>query len=118
MTFRFTVEGQPPSVNHLYEPSRYGGKHKAPGVEAYQELAAHKTRLAKPKGWVPGDQIRVYYDFYLNREADCDNLQKALNDAIAQALGVNDKSFLPCSRSKVSGVRRAEARVEVELVNA
>ena len=37
--------------------------------------------------------------------------------AIAQALGINDARFLPCVRSKVTGVSRDEAMVRV-TVNA
>lgn len=113
----FVVPGQPPSVNHLY--GQHGGRRfKAAGVEAYQVLVSHVVKLARPRDWVPAGDVRIEYAFYLNRPADCDNLAKALNDAIAAALGVNDRTFLPCTRSRVTGIKRDEARVEVWISNA
>lgn len=115
----FTIPGSAPSVNHMYLPAATHGKlRKAPGVEAWQTAVALIVRAAKPSGWMPAIQIRVTYDFYLNRHADCDNLQKALNDAIAKALGVDDDCFLPCARSKTAGLPKAEARIVVEITNA
>lgn len=99
----FLVPGQPPSMNHLYEQSyrfdgagnRYMGRRKARGVEEYQLIAMHATQRAKPNGWNPGPfnpktgegLIVVRYWWYLNRMVDCDNVQKALNDAIKFGLG-------------------------------
>jgi Holliday junction resolvase RusA-like endonuclease len=45
---------------------------------------------------------------------DCDNVLKALNDAIAIGLGVNDKVFLPCVRSKEIGIKSPRVIVTVE----
>jgi Holliday junction resolvase RusA-like endonuclease len=104
--FTFTVPGAPPSVNHMYEQVRrlsatgqsFGVK-KGDAVAEYQTFAGMCVRLSKPKGWLDswteGTYIRVTYAFTLKRHADCDNLMKALNDAIAGALGVDDKWFLP-----------------------
>jgi len=89
---------------------------KADGVEAYQTGVTYITKTAKPTGWVPGRQIRLRYQFYLNREVDCDNALKAINDAIALGLGVNDKIFLPCVTSKVID-KKAAPCVVVELEN-
>jgi Holliday junction resolvase RusA-like endonuclease len=47
--------------------------------------------------------------------ADADNLLKALNDAIAKALNVDDKVFLPCVRSKAVDGREKDPRVIVEI---
>jgi Holliday junction resolvase RusA-like endonuclease len=116
----FTVPGPIPSTNHSYRPVMIGGKPriiKAAGVEHWQSGVALIVRSAKPKGWLPADQVRVIYDFKLNRRADCDNAMKALNDAIAAALGVNDDIFLPCARSKAMGFRKIDARVEVMIAN-
>lgn len=113
----YFVTGQPPSVNHLYSRRRGGGIYKAEGVERYQTLVVYETKLARPKEWEPAPQIRIFYDFLLWRKADADNLKKALNDAIAIALGVNDDCFLDCTRSKVSGVKKAEAGVTVTVSN-
>lgn len=111
--FSVLIPGQPPSVNHMYAPNRQGGLRKVEGVETYQVMTAHLVRLARPTGWTPTAHIRIFYDFYLSRKADCDNLQKALNDAIAAALGVNDDTFLPCTNSKQ--LDRANPRVEVTI---
>lgn len=114
--FTVTIPGPFPSVNHMYG-YRNGRVFKRPGVESFQVLVAHLVRLAKPLGWAPKPQIRITYDFFLNRHADCDNLQKALNDAIAAALEIDDDRFLPCARSKVAGVPKAEARIVVAITN-
>lgn len=115
MTWRFVIPGRAPSVNHMYLPGRtFGSRRKAPGVEAWQASVANIARSARPSGWRPSGQVRLVYDFYLNRRADCDNLQKAMNDAIAAALGVDDDIFLPCARSKTK-VPTAQERIEVEV---
>jgi len=108
MKWSFEIEGAPPTVNSMYKRIivRQGGKPrpsvmKHQKVADYQLLVTYRTREAKPSGWVwPGNQIRIYYDFFLKRDADADNLLKALNDAIAIALDVNDKVFIPCVRTK------------------
>lgn len=113
MSWTFTVEGQPPSVNRMYRTTQ-GRVYKDPKVEAYQVLVTYMAKLARPKGWEPPSPLRISYSFFLKRDADCDNLLKALNDAIAQALGINDRVFLPCVRNKfVDG--RIDSRVEVEV---
>jgi Holliday junction resolvase RusA-like endonuclease len=119
----FIIPGAPPSVNHSYRPvkvrNKTGGTSlrmaKADSVLAYQTLVAHLVRLARPPRWqLPEGYIRVRYAFYLRRDIDCDNAMKALNDAIAGALGVNDKRFLPCVTSKTVSPKE-DPRVEVEL---
>lgn len=97
---------------------REGRVYKKPGVEAFQTVVAHLVRLAKPKGWLPASQIRLTYDYRLHRRADCDNLQKALNDAIAFALGVDDDRFLPCSNSKTTGASKLDAKIIIGISNA
>jgi Holliday junction resolvase RusA-like endonuclease len=73
---------------------------KRPEVLRYQTSAALIIKAAKPSRWKPEGQIRIEYEFYLGRDADGDNLLKALNDAIESAIGVNDRWFLPCVKSK------------------
>lgn len=120
----FTVEGQPPTVNHIYKIAyrpRKNGKGLAPSlvkadnVETYQAGVTYIVRAAKPSGWKPGRRVRLLYRYYLNRDADCDNLKKAMNDAIAVALGVNDKAFL--ATDVLKEIDRVRPRVEVEVVN-
>jgi Holliday junction resolvase RusA-like endonuclease len=100
----------------MYARRPDGGVYKKEGVEAWQTSVARIVQTARPSGWLPAHQVRLYYDFHLVRRADCDNLQKALNDAIAHALGVNDDIFLPCVRSKTMKARHASVEVTVENV--
>jgi len=111
------VPGPFPSTNHSYG-YRAGKVYKKPGVEQFQIEVAHLTRLAKPANWEPADRVRVIYDFHLNRRADCDNAMKAINDAIALALGIDDDCFLPCARSKTMGVKEPFAAITIENVDA
>ena len=111
------VPGPFPSTNHSYG-YRNGKMYKKAGVEQFQVMVAHITKLARPKGWEPADRIRVVYDFHLNRKADCDNAMKAINDAIAQALGVDDDHFLPCAQSKTMGVKEPFVEIRIENVDA
>ena len=120
----FEIPGQPPSVNNMYTQiilrrgaaAPYRSVKKDSNVAAYQVGATYMARSSKPKGWKPspGQQIRVSLDFQLKRDADCDNLMKALLDAIAIALDVNDRVFLPCTRSKVIGTKDPKVIVEID----
>lgn len=120
MIWGFVLWGQPPTVNHLHEPAwredshgrRYRGLRKTDAARKYQDDAVLVIRAAKPSRWAPETQIRVLFSFYLARDADCDNTQKVINDALEQATGVNDKRFLPCVQLK-EVVPPKEARVEV-----
>lgn len=122
--WRFTVEGQPPSVNHLYKIAyrpRKNGRGMAPclvkaeNVETYQAGVTYIVRAARPSGWKPGRRIRIRYSYFLSRDADCDNLKKAMNDAIAAALGCNDKAFL--ATDVIKETVKHNPRVEVEVYN-
>lgn len=115
--FRFSIPGQPPTVNHMYSRGKGGNVYKSPGIEEYQVLVAHLTRLARPKGWTAGRRIRIELVFWMNRAGrDADNPQKALLDGIAAALGVNDSTFLPCVLS--NEVDKVNPRVSVTIRNA
>jgi Holliday junction resolvase RusA-like endonuclease len=134
-TFTVTIEGQPPSVNHSYRPIKkpmrdsFGqpiyseegrqvvriGLAKNQKVTDYQQLVVWRTQAAKPSGWRhAGGWIHISYQFYLTRKMDCDNAMKALNDAMAMALGVDDFWFLPCVISK-SVNSKEPARVVVTI---
>jgi hypothetical protein len=123
-SWSFTVEGQPPSLNHMYKiiyvPRRNGAGlvaslGKEANVEVYQSGVTYIAKAARPSGWAPGRRVRILYSYYLNRDADCDNLKKAMNDAIALAIGCNDKAFLATDVLKETDRRRP--RVEVEVIN-
>jgi Holliday junction resolvase RusA-like endonuclease len=114
--FTFEVPGQPPSVNHMYVRvrGRWDRQTKAPGIEQYQQDVVYLCRASKPAGWtVPEGYIRLCYTFHLRRDADCDNLLKVLNDAIAMALNVNDRMFLPCVVDKTVGSKTPRTIIEV-----
>lgn len=117
-SWRFTIPGRAPSVNHMYLPGKtFGSRRKAPGVELWQTQVAAIVRSARPSGWRPTGQVRVVLDIYINREIDADNIFKGLLDAIAPALGIDDRIVLPCVRSKTKVPTRDE-RIEVEVSDA
>lgn len=133
-SWRVRVPGQPISVNHLYKEAtrpkidRFGqvvygpsgkpevvrAKVKADGVQTYQDSVTWYTKQARPSGWVAGSRVRLRYWFYLDRDIDGDNALKALNDAIAHALGCDDKAFLPCVVEKTTGSKDPHVVVEIE----
>lgn len=125
MKWTFEIPGQPPSVNNMYTQIILRRGINAPpirsvkkdsNVAAYQVGATLIAKSAKPRGWVPPNgQIRITYEFYLKRDADADNLLKALNDGIALALGCNDRVFLPCVRSKAVDGKERNPRTIVEI---
>ena len=116
MSWTVTIPGAPPSTNHMYVPirGRWGGKTKAPGVAEYQTAVRLLVQNARPSGWMPTDQLPIRFDFFLKRDADCDNLLKALIDGIAVGLEIDDRRVLPCVRSKTYG-KGVEPRTVVEI---
>jgi Holliday junction resolvase RusA-like endonuclease len=128
VSWRITIPGQVPTINHAYEPQTryrktasggnvpYTGIGKNAAAAAYQQAAALVVGVARPSGWEwQGGFIRLVYRFYLARDADCDNLLKILNDAIARKIDVNDRWFLPMVMSKRI-VKEPDARVEVTVI--
>lgn len=120
MTWSVTIPGAPPSVNHSYHPVKTRGgnlrfaKHQS--VVDYQTSAMLLVRSACPTGWSPPPgYFRIHYSFYLRRDIDCDNAMKALNDAIAAALAIDDKRFLPCVKWKSASAMEPNPRVVVEI---
>jgi Holliday junction resolvase RusA-like endonuclease len=116
-SFTFVVYGQPPSTNHLYVRvrGRWDKMAKAPGVEQYQNDVVLITRSARPSSFRPLGQIRLRYKFYLRTRIDADNALKALNDAIAKALDINDDRFLPCVEEKHVWKTEKDPRVEITI---
>lgn len=89
---------------------------KQKDVVVYQNDVVRLTRISRPSGWVAsGGWIRVRYRFFLKRKIDCDNAIKALNDALALAIDVDDSLFLPCVTSKSINGKEKFPRVEVEI---
>ena len=121
-SFRFVIEGQPPSWNTSYRivrvPHRGGGSHqqlaKTPEAAEYQMyLVSPAARRAKPKDWKPQGQVRVLYWLRLKRAMDADNVIKLVNDGIAHGLGINDKLMLPCVQELSTGHKQPEIEIEV-----
>jgi Holliday junction resolvase RusA-like endonuclease len=126
--WRFIIKGQPLSWNHAYKRVTYKMRQpdgtmrvmnrmgKADGVEAYQEGIILLAKVARPSGWThPKDTpIRIRYWFYTNPLIDTDNMKKLVNDAIAKAIGVNDKWFLTCDVVNFK-VQDGHQRIEVEI---
>jgi Holliday junction resolvase RusA-like endonuclease len=123
----FTLLGQPPSWNQSYHitkqqgyrkdgrPYEFSSLSKRQKVIDYQAGAVLVIRSAKPSRWAPTGDVRILWRIYLTRDIDCDNLMKAVHDAIERATDVNDRRFLPCVQSKVWGVHPTEARIEITV---
>jgi len=70
------------------------------------------VRSAKPSRWDPGDRwVPVIWFVKLERHIDMDNLQKAVNDVLEMATGVNDKWFYPIFAQPLTGASRKEAGI-------
>jgi Holliday junction resolvase RusA-like endonuclease len=122
MKWTAIIDGQPPSVNDIYTIGwrvsgtgrRYKGIVKKPEATAYQSGAQLQFQTQKPSHWKPTGFIRLTYRFYLNNDADCDNLKKLLHDALQAATGINDTWFLTTDQFKVKAPRN-KARVEIDI---
>lgn len=132
--WKIRIPGQPPSMNHLYKsaigyrhdssgrreywpdgkPKTYHTVVKEDGVQTYQDSATWYTKAAKPSGWKPAGRVRLRYWYHLKRDMDSDNTQKAINDAIAHGMGVDDKIFLTTVVAKWTGEKEPFVIVEVE----
>ena len=121
-SFRFVIEGSPPSWNQAYRivrvPHRGGGSHqqmaKTREAEEYQMyLVAPAARRARPPNWKPQGQVRVLYWIRLKRPMDADNALKLINDGVARGLGLDDKLFLPCVQELSTGHKRPHVEIEV-----
>jgi Holliday junction resolvase RusA-like endonuclease len=120
--FTFTVPGHPMSWNRSYRQrvyhvkDRFGqaiqddrgrlktrsGMFKTKEAEVYQDTVRWLAKTAKPSDF-SATQIIIAYDFMLARDIDCDNVMKMINDAVAEAIGLNDKHFFPAVLSKTTG---------------
>ena len=129
MRWSFTIQGQPLSWNHAYKRVTYKQRQadgslrilnrmgKADGVEAYQDSIIYLAKAARPSGWTHPEKtpIRIRYWFYTYPLIDTDNMKKLVNDAIAKAIGINDKWFLTCDVVNVKtkdGLQRIEVQID------
>lgn len=135
MRSRFVVDipGQPPSWNRSYRiihknardrygqavigsdgrPKTYSSLMKDKSVVEYQELASYIIKAARPSDFNPEGLVYVCYRFRLGRDIDCDNVMKALNDTLAESIGINDKRFLPVAISKETGSKEPQVSLSV-----
>jgi Holliday junction resolvase RusA-like endonuclease len=95
-------------------PKTYRTKVKADGVQAYQDSVTWYTKAAVPSKWTPGERVRLRYWYHLKRDMDADNAQKAINDAIAHGLGIDDKVFVTTVMAKWTKEKDPFVIVEVE----
>lgn len=136
----FTVPGQPPSWNHQYQQGRVGYRRtifKSEAAVAYQDFVERACAKAIPPGWKPpqyrpkeGEGLLVVeFYFHLKQDIDCDNMMKALNDAIALGLGwhpyrtkhgkllrkpnYDDRGFLSRAMYKITGVKEPFVKVAI-----
>jgi Holliday junction resolvase RusA-like endonuclease len=128
------IPGQPPTVNHMYKeathqakdklgnpvywpngkPKMFRTKVKGDGVQAYQDSVTWYTKAAVPSKWEPSERVRLRYWMHLKRDIDADNLKKAINDAIAHGLRIDDRIFLTTDEAKWTGEKDPFVLVEVE----
>lgn len=117
----------PPSWNASYKigrhtrmtasgPRTYSGLVKRPKRELWDAQMLPVVRSAKPSRWKPQGWVRIYWRVFLVRHVDMDNLQKAVNDVIEAATGVDDKWYLPIFQEDPHvGVPKREARIELVI---
>lgn len=83
----------PPSVNHMYITLRRGGKALTDEAQTFRQVVALALR-GKDAPPVTPLALYVWMTFPNRRTGDGDNRIKALQDAIALALGFNDKQII------------------------
>lgn len=127
-SWTFTLPGQPPSWNSLYEivtkyryskrlgcSIPYASLAKTEAAVIFERDAILIIRSARPSNWHPTGDVSIVWRLYLSRWVDCDNLMKVVHDAIEAATGINDRHFLPCVQSRVVGVSKRDARIEIDV---
>jgi Holliday junction resolvase RusA-like endonuclease len=116
--FSVVIPGNPPAVNSSYRavPTKQGLRfHKLASVATWQDTAAWLTRAQRPAEWQPSRRVRVEVAWWTARTRDADAGLKALLDALATGLGINDSCFLPTVIS--NEVDSKNPRTEVTLRN-
>jgi len=118
---------RPPSVNSLYrvvlrtarDGRRFHGIAKTEEGTRFHEDSLWLLRAAPRNGWKPPAEgyIRIKVRPFLVRPIDSDNLLKALSDVIQAAIGVDDSRFVWCTFPPKLGVRKADARIELEILD-
>lgn len=93
--FLCTLDLVPPSVNHAYLVTRRGRRILTPEAASFRSaamvffaMAARQQRFVVP----PKKKLSLtLYFFFARDNRDGDNAVKILQDALAEALGFNDK---------------------------
>lgn len=114
---KVTIEGRPVSWNHGYIRTRAGRVVLTQEARAWKDQVFYVTLdTLNRSSWRPrGPRIAVHYWLTLGTPMDSDNVSKLLCDAIAKALKVNDRIFLPRAMGIKTG--QPDERVVVYLTN-
>lgn len=113
---RCVVDMLPPSVNHMYVALRRGGKALSEEAQTFRQLVALALRgqPTPPAGLLI---LNVWLTFPNKRSGDGDNRIKAAQDAIALALGFNDRQITEWHVYVDFGKQpRCEALLETRIV--
>jgi hypothetical protein len=126
MRFFVSIPGQPVSVDHAYKTGqvwvtdRSGAQRQirrpilTDEAKSWRRDVQLLVQNAKPSKWKAEGQIRVTLDLYLFRNIDSDNTLKLIFDGVAAGIGLNDRDFLVCVRSKVLGEREPHVELEID----
>jgi Holliday junction resolvase RusA-like endonuclease len=115
----FSVPGLPPSSNHAYQHTAGGGKRRTAEVIAWQTSVGQVvSNAALWGGWclAPKQPFTLTVALHAPRlyGFDCDNCLKITQDAIVQALGLDDRYIVALTVTKA----RAAAPATVVTVTA
>jgi Holliday junction resolvase RusA-like endonuclease len=105
---RITVPGLPPSVNHYYKMSRWGGRYMTAEGVAFKKLVAEAVRTIEIKACA-NCRYRLRIDFCgswttkkgTTRRVDLDNYGKSSIDSLFEAIGVDDCMVFELRMNKV-----------------
>ncbi len=118
MEYRLVLPA-PPSTNHLYQPAPrrnskgayYVGRELRPEVRSYRELV-QMVVLTKGRPHIPETgPLRLTLRLWVKRERDLDNAFKCLQDALAIALGFDDKRIVEQHGYKMIDAENPRAQV-------
>lgn len=119
---------KPPSVNSLYrvvarqarDGRRFHGIAKTEEGSRFHDDATWIIKAAPKGDWKAPDEghIRIKLSAFLVRDIDSDNLLKATSDALQAGIGVDDSRFVWCIVRKIVGVRKTDARIELEIMSS
>lgn len=117
----------PPSTNHMYITLRNGMKFPSPELKAFQaEMETRRKGYPDQNERFPsqGEPLSLELQFFLNagrllkkdgttKRWDVSNRIKAMEDAVAKLIGVDDRHFWEVYAAKrvTTGPERVEARV-------